>query len=94
MITCCSARIIVSGKVQGIGYRWFVQGKGREFHITGWVKNLPNRAVEIEVEGSKEDIEQFLHSIKHDHPAATVRDVSIEWLPFTRKHFNDFVIEF
>ena len=51
--------IKVTGRVQGVGYRYFVQQKARELNIKGWVKNLPSGAVLIRAQGEKIDLETF-----------------------------------
>ncbi|EIJ82141.1 acylphosphatase [Bacillus methanolicus PB1] len=65
-------RIIVSGKVQGVGFRYFTQMKANTYGITGWVRNLPNGNVEIIAEGNKEDLVLFLNSIKDGNPFSRV----------------------
>ena len=56
--------IIVSGRVQGIGFRAFVQQKANELGLSGWTRNLPDGNVEIEVEGTKDQIDTFLSIIQ------------------------------
>ena len=46
-------RIIVSGKVQGVGYRYFSQMKAVQYGVKGWVKNLADSSVEIIAQGDK-----------------------------------------
>ncbi|WP_159520970.1 acylphosphatase [Sunxiuqinia indica] len=56
--------IIVSGRVQGVGFRYFVNQKAKECQLTGWVKNLPNGTVEIELEGDEKDLACFVDYLK------------------------------
>ncbi len=56
--------IIVSGRVQGVGFRYFVNQKAKECQLTGWVKNLPNGKVEIEAEGDETDLDSFIDYLK------------------------------
>lgn len=56
--------IVVSGRVQGVGFRYFVIQKAEDCHLTGWVKNLPNGKVEIEAEGEETDLNCFLDYLK------------------------------
>lgn len=44
-------RWVVSGRVQGVGFRWFVQRKGDALGIEGWVRNLPDGRVEVAAAG-------------------------------------------
>ncbi|AIE59081.1 acylphosphatase [Bacillus methanolicus MGA3] len=71
-------RIIVSGKVQGVGFRYFTQMKANTYGITGWVRNQPNGNVEIIAEGNKDDLALFLASIKEGNPFSRVSHMEIE----------------
>ena len=53
-------RVIVSGRVQGVGYRFFTCRLADNFRVTGYVRNLPNGDVEIVAEGEKQEVEAFL----------------------------------
>ncbi|MBN1621770.1 MAG: acylphosphatase [Endomicrobiales bacterium] len=86
--------ITVKGQVQGIGFRWFVQKTGKRFNLVGWVKNLPNGDVELEAEGQNEDINNFIESLKKDHPWASVRALETEWLKKTQNDYSSFEIRF
>jgi len=54
-----SYHIMVSGQVQGIGYRYFVEREARKIKITGWVRNLDNSDVEILAEGERNFFRRF-----------------------------------
>jgi acylphosphatase len=56
----CRKRVIVSGRVQGVGFRYFVYRLAQNYPITGYVKNLPNGDVEILAEGERGIVEYFL----------------------------------
>jgi acylphosphatase len=51
-------RLLVSGRVQGVGFRWFVMEAASAEGITGWVRNLPDGTVEIVAEGDAEAMER------------------------------------
>jgi len=51
---------VISGKVQGVGFRYFAQLKAQENSIFGWVRNTPDGKVEIEAEGDKHDLEVYV----------------------------------
>ena len=80
------AKIIVKGRVQGVGFRWFVQQRAKNFAVSGYVKNLDNGDVEIEAEGDRDRVEQLLKSVKVGPTFSKVRDVIIEWQQFTGKY--------
>lgn len=71
------AQIFISGQVQRVGFRYFVKGKLAELGLTGWVKNLPDGRVEVELEGEKERIETMIAWCKEGPPLARVRQVDV-----------------
>ncbi len=71
------AHVLISGQVQGVGFRYFLRGKLVELGLTGWVKNLPDGKVEAEVEGEREKIEKIVEWCKQGPPLAKVKDVKI-----------------
>lgn len=52
--------ITVNGRVQGVGYRYFVHRKATEMGITGWVKNLVDGSVIIVVQGIEQELKTFI----------------------------------
>ena len=80
------AKMIVKGRVQGVGFRWFVQQKAKKFGVSGYVKNLDNGDVEIEAEGERGRVEELIKSIKVGSTFSKVVDVVIEWQQFTGKY--------
>ena len=67
---------VVHGRVQGIGYRWFVVEKAAALSLTGWVRNNPDGTVEAEAEGSAEDVARFAEALKSGHPYARVTRIA------------------
>jgi len=68
------ATIIVKGRVQGVGYRYFVRGKAKKFNVKGLVRNLENGAVEVFADGSEEQIKAFIDDIKDSVESNAVVD--------------------
>jgi len=85
--------IIVSGMVQGVGYRFFVQRHARHLGLGGWVKNLPSGEVEIMAEGNRSRIEILIKSLRTGNPYATVRNLQVNWEDF-QNQFTGFDITF
>ncbi|MDU2264977.1 acylphosphatase [Clostridium celatum] len=56
--------IVVEGRVQGVGFRFFCSMTAKPLDLTGWVRNMDNGMVELEVQGSDESIEKFIRTIK------------------------------
>jgi len=74
------ARIRVVGVVQGIGFRPFIYYQATKRQLTGYVLNTGNSAVNIVVEGTQENIIEFIESIEHEKPALAVIDsVTTNW---------------
>ena len=73
-------RVIVSGSVQGVGYRYTARMIADEVGVTGWVRNRRDGTVEAEVEGTPDQVDEMLAWMAEGPPgsrveSATVRDV-------------------
>ncbi|MEO8909311.1 MAG: acylphosphatase [Gemmatimonadaceae bacterium] len=66
----------VSGRVQGVGFRWFVVEKARELSLAGWVKNRPDGNVEIAASGSAGALAELESAVTRGPPGSQVRKVS------------------
>lgn len=75
-------RVIFSGRVQGVGFRATAQQYALEQPVVGWVRNCPDRTVEMEAEGPPEAIDALLKSI-HDFFGSFIRDVTVVDIPPT-----------
>ena len=68
-----SLQVLYEGNVQGVGFRWSVRDTAKGFEVTGWVRNLPNGRVELQVTGAEDEVRAFvdriaqgeLHSLIH-----------------------------
>lgn len=74
--------IQVSGKVQGVGFRYYAKKKAVECNVNGFVQNKANGSVYLEASGEKLDIETFLDWCKQGPTWARVSKAAIEDLPF------------
>jgi len=72
-----SVHILISGRVQGVGFRYFVLHKAEELQINGWVRNSPDGKVEIEAEGAEEQLSTFIDWIKIGPQRALVSTISV-----------------
>jgi acylphosphatase len=70
--------VIVSGRVQGVGFRSFINSKAKELKLNGYVKNLSNGDVEIQISGENKNVEKMLEIIKKGSPWSHVEKVNIE----------------
>lgn len=73
------AHVYISGRVQGVNYRWFTLEVAEELKLTGWVRNLPDRRVEAVFEGDRDTIEKAIVRCKQGPPASRVDDVDVTW---------------
>ncbi|WP_338471771.1 acylphosphatase [Niallia sp. XMNu-256] len=69
--------IIVSGKVQGVGYRYFSQMKAVQYGVTGWAKNLPDGSVEILAIGTNDQLEPFIEDLRIGNPFSKIEEMNI-----------------
>jgi acylphosphatase len=73
-------RFLVSGRVQGVGFRWFAVEAASAEGITGWVRNVPDGTVEIVAEGDAEAIERFERKVRQGPGHARVDDVVTDFV--------------
>ena len=86
-----SVIITISGRVQGVGFRYFVKQNADLLAICGFVKNLPDRKVYVEAEGDAEQLQLFISLCKQGPSHARVENVEIQYCPL--QDFNGFVIK-
>lgn len=87
-----TVHLIVSGRVQGVGYRYFTYERASSMGLTGWVRNLSNGSVEIRATGQDEDIGEFIYQIKRGPSFSRVSDVVLFEEPTTEEDKLDFHI--
>jgi acylphosphatase len=73
-----SRRFLISGRVQGVGFRWFAQAAAAREDLHGWVRNLPDGRVEASSEGEAEAVARFEQALRHGPPGARVEQLEIE----------------
>ena len=71
--------IVVEGLVQGVGFRWFASRRAEALGLTGYVKNLYNGNVELDVEGDRSLIEDFIKEVKVGPRSAQVTNLRLSW---------------
>jgi acylphosphatase len=85
-------RYIVRGRVQGVGFRWFVESQARQLGITGWVRNNPEGTVEVLACGSNEQLSALHHKLREGPRSARVDAIDVEPTQ-TPPNLNTFRIE-
>ena len=70
---------VVRGRVQGVGFRWFVQELAASRELTGGVRNLRDGSVEVDAEGLRADLEDFVDRLREGPFGADVTAVDVSW---------------
>jgi acylphosphatase len=70
-------RFVVTGRVQGVGFRGFVKAEARPLGLMGWIRNRPDGAVEGEVEGTDDAVEALVPCLEVGPSSAIVTNVDI-----------------
>ncbi|MCA9322764.1 MAG: acylphosphatase [Planctomycetes bacterium] len=70
-----AAHVLVRGRVQGVGFRWFVRKTANRLGIDGWVRNLPDGAVEAFVQGDDPALETMKEELSRGPRLARVDDL-------------------
>ena len=76
-------RYLVSGRVQGVGFRQFTAEAGRGLALSGWVRNLANGDVEAEAEGPEDKILEFEKALRTGPGFGRVDSLKIDEVPAT-----------
>ena len=78
--------IIVSGRVQGVGFRYFTIDEARRRGVAGWARNRPDGTVEIEAQAEYAPLESFIASVRKGPSFSGVADLDITPLPESDSH--------
>ena len=83
-----AAEILVDGRVQGVGYRNYVERKASQLGLAGYVMNLKDGRVRVRVEGNRGLIEELAHELEKGPPLSRVEHVAVMWRPVTGRFHN------
>jgi acylphosphatase len=81
----------VTGRVHGVGFRYYVVSHAERLGLTGWVSNEQDGAVRCVAEGPRTDLEHLLELLREGPASAIVEHVAEQWLPYTG-HWGSFGI--
>lgn len=70
---------LISGRVQGVGFRAFIRRQALDRDLTGYAENLADGRVEVVAEGDKTDLEDLLVKLRNGPAHADVSDLEVEW---------------
>lgn len=77
------AKLIISGLVQGVGFRYFAKREAQKSNLMGYIKNLPDGKIESVVEGSLEAIGEFTEALRRGPSHSNVEELDIKYEDFT-----------
>jgi acylphosphatase len=72
--------VIVRGMVQGVNFRAYTFRAARVLGLTGWVRNKPDRTVEVQAEGPREQLQALIDFLHVGSPSASVSAVEVTWM--------------
>jgi acylphosphatase len=75
----CQVHAFVRGRVQGVGFRYFVSDLAAEAGLAGWVRNCQDGSVECVAQGARPAVENLLRQLRGGPPWAEVGDVEVSW---------------
>jgi len=75
-------RYVITGRVQGVGFRWFVEREAATLGVTGWVRNRDNGSVEVMATGTRQQLASLYSSLCRGPRAARVDEVAVSPAPF------------
>jgi acylphosphatase len=78
--TMISLQVFYEGHVQGVGFRFTVRHIAKGFDITGWIRNLPDGRVELQVTGDDEEVRAFVDQIAESELHSLIRKQSLNTL--------------
>jgi acylphosphatase len=70
-------RFLLTGRVQGVGFRFFAESAARQEGLRGWVRNQPDGSVEVFAEGDDESLARFEGKIRRGPPGARLEQVKV-----------------
>ena len=84
-------RVLIAGRVQGVGFRYFTRDAARACDIRGYARNLADGRVEVVAQGHPASLEQFVKELSKGPPLSAVRECLTEWMD-NSGHFTEFTI--
>jgi acylphosphatase len=73
--------VFFEGRVQGVGFRWSAKNLARGYDVTGWVKNLPDGRVEMQVSGETGEVDAFIEAIEESELKSHIKKVDVRVIP-------------
>lgn len=84
--------ITVSGRVQGVGFRYHTEDIANRLGLSGWVRNNFDRTVECEVQGEEAVLDEFCNELRKGPPLSRVKDLAVSEIPIVNRENPEFEI--
>ncbi len=85
------AHLRISGRVQGVSFRYYIQDIAQSLRIKGWIKNCWDGKVEVLMEGEEDKIKELIDCCYRGPRSAVVEKIDVKWEKY-RGEFNSFSI--
>jgi acylphosphatase len=85
---------IISGQVQGVGFRYFAAVRARSLRLSGWVRNLPDGRVEVAAQGPRHALDSLVSLLRTGPRKSKVDSVELNWLEPTPAEGAEFDVRF
>lgn len=73
------AHVLISGHVQGVFFRCFIQKEAQKRGLVGWVRNLPTGQIETVFQGEKRTVEEIIEKCRQGPPLSRVESLKVSW---------------
>lgn len=87
------AHVYITGRVQGVNFRYYTRQQAVRLGLGGWVRNLRDGRVEAVIEGKKAVVDQMLAWCEQGPSSARVDRIEVEWEDMSER-MNDFTIRY
>lgn len=88
---CVGVHVVVTGRVQGVGFRAFTEYQAIQKKLHGWVRNCRDGTVEVEADGPRPVLEAFLQVLEEGPPLSHVTKIIVDWKDSNR-HTHGFTV--
>ena len=84
---------MVTGRVQGVGFRYFIYTKAKNLNVSGWVKNRSDGKVEVLIAGEEVDLVKMSFELRRGPWGSRVDECEFVWKPYTQSFTTFRVID-
>ncbi len=81
-----SLHCLISGRVQGVGFRAWTKSQADVLGIKGWVRNLDDGRVEVLAQGDEKTLEKFKAKLAQGSPLSRVEDIECNWIDYEKTY--------